>query len=123
MKIVEILSGQPAAPLTYLFHATLESNIPLISQHGLTPNTDREPNWDGYPVNGRLYVAQSEEGAVFYAESLSEMYDEQAVILRFPANLARTKSDPFGNPDDTYTTQGIAPQNLEMRRGDIWVRL
>ena len=75
MNIVE--NAQP-----FMFHATRAENLDSIRAQGLVPN-GKEPNWDGYPVNGRLYVSRSESGAQWYAEQLADMYEEQTIVLRF----------------------------------------
>jgi hypothetical protein len=109
--------------MAFLYHATNAINLPSILDLGLTPNFDRDPSWDGYPVNGRLYVASTEDAAEFYAETLSGMYGWNIEVLRCPASIIKTSADEYGNPDDKYTNDTVSPEHLEVRRDNTWVAL
>lgn len=97
----------------WLYHVTAHHKLPLIRQQGLTPNTDREPTFDGYPVHGRLYVAIGLADAEFYGERLRE-FDEEPVFLRFPKGRMQLHADEFGNIGDRYITCSIPPKHIEV---------
>ena len=107
----------------FYYHATASQNLANIQREGLTPNTDRTSTFgDGYPVNGRLYIAINMDAAQFYAKRLIEMNTKPA-ILRFPAAGVRLKADQFGNLSDRYTTDHMLPDRIEVLRNKAWVRL
>lgn len=107
----------------FLYHAAHVDNLAAIAREGLTPNTDRDSTFgDGYPIDGRLYVSNY-DGAKWYANQLVDLFDRDAdeiVLLRFPKKGVRTKTDPFGNLSDRYTTQSIDPSVIELFRGGQW---
>jgi hypothetical protein len=105
----------------YRYHATFARSLPEIGRKGLTPNFDRDTNFDGYPVDGKLFCAENEAGAAFYAQQLAER--GQTVLLRFPARFARKAADPYGNPGDVWTRDSIAPGNLETLTATGWLPL
>lgn len=105
----------------WLFHATLADNLPSIREYGLTPNSDRAPNFDGYPVEGRLFVATSQAAAAFYMDALEER--GEMVLLRFPAKGVNLASDPYGNPSDRYTKATIPPSRIDVLQDGGWANL
>ena len=106
----------------YLFHATRAVSLADIQSHGLKPNTEREPTFNGYPVNGRLFVTTSEREAEFYARTISCEFDYEAAVLRFPAStISRINPDPFGNPGDFWTDETIPSEVIDIRlREGVW---
>jgi len=107
-----------------LYHATLEEHLAKIRKQGLQPNFDRDTNFDGYDVDGKLFVAKSLEGAEFYSETLREMdEDAKAFILRFPATGIRLRQDPYGNLDDYFTTSSVPAGNIEALKDGQWIPL
>jgi len=117
-------TDQPKASQRMLYHATLEEHLSKIRKQGLQPNFDRDTNFDGYDVDGKLFVAKSLEGAEFYAETLMEMDEEaNAFILRFPATGIRLRQDPYGNLDDYFTTSSVPAGNIEALKDGQWIPL
>lgn len=111
-----------ASTTRYGYHATFARNLASIVKQGLIPNGS-EPNFDGYPIDGRLYVALSVDAANFYIETLSEAYEEECVLLRFPIASIKLFRDEYGNPEDRYTLMSIAPQLLEIERDGRWEKI
>lgn len=109
----------------FLFHASRASRLQEIRQRGLEPNTNREPTFDGYPINGRLYLSARKEGAEFYARTISRHFEQDAVILRLPASaISRVFPDDFGNIGDFWTDESVAPDVIDTLSPDgIWQKL
>ncbi len=107
----------------FYYHATFSNNLSSIMKEGLTPNTDRESNFgDDYPVDGRLFISVDFGGAVWYAHSLMDNFEEETVVLRFPKQGIEIEPDELGNPGDYYTAQSVPPNVIEFTHigsGDI----
>jgi hypothetical protein len=108
----------------YLYHVTRQDNIDSIRSEGLNPNVDRDTNFDGYPVLGRLYVSLSEQASIFYSDTFTyDFGDEEAFILRFPKRGYKISVDEYGNPEDRYITQCVPKDDLELKTDKGWVKL
>jgi len=119
MRLFEITQADP-----FLYHMTRTEKLPAVTQDGLTPNIDRDPTFDGYPVDGRLFVATSYDSAMWYAQQFIDSGDyepHEFVVLRFPKKGVRTRTDPYGNgPGDRFTMQSIPPELLEVYQNGEW---
>jgi hypothetical protein len=117
-KWIALFDSQLLGGDEYAYHATFVSNLDDIRDHGLTPNTDREPNFDGFPVQGKLFVS-TEDGAEFYADELAAAYDKPMALLRFrvPEGIV---ADPYGNPHDGYVEETIPASEIEVNSDGQW---
>jgi hypothetical protein len=110
--------------MAHIYHVTTASALEAIKAEGLTPNTDRDATFDGYPVHGYLFACIRQEAADFYMSQVALVKeDEEIFLLRFPPGDLVLEQDPFGNGDDVRITGSIPPEAIEVSTPEGWVPL
>ena len=99
----------------FAYHGTRMNLVSEIQKHGLLPNDGTRGIWpDEYPVEGRLFMSVSQEGAEHYAQQMQIATGDTGVVLKFPCP-DKLQPDPYGEMDqDHFVEHYIPSEHIEV---------